>query len=1218
MAVVLMIAVSFVTTARNTTDFSNERSFAVQKAISLVEEVRNFTQQVGDFAELDVLDDGTVNNPVLTIHNVVTPADAVSGNLSDAESSTGWRYSRRLEIRPIPGANIRDLRIVTAYVYRELPNNVSRRLADVSTVLRSPGNQAFPTTQTYDVYLLAMENIPGWWVYMANIRPLIEGRVSDLQARNPGLEFRAHWITKSSYGRNMRYTPFINRGVDSYEDVNYAYFYPGTMPAGSAASHYYVPHQIDAQMNVDETVINDYDAVNNPFPYTLADEYNHGMRYIDELRLFNNRCQVDVDPPLEDPMTPTWRILLEKMCTDPESFENAILINLHGELLPMPAMRNYSDACRDPENLPGVRVVTHPRYLCTPMDYGNLIADAAQQETRDLQLRVYAYKDLCDPNLGAIPDTVDQFSVTIQNVDLSFNVNEESYAGDPSLIVKRIYGGVDDSYNSDGDLNPDKYGLGEYTTDAELHFIGDPTQPPPDHATLPDNRMCYHVWCDDDNPGDSYPGNTVITFYNTPTICPPVEDLPTNPGMYQGLPDGTIGLGWDDWRLYGLEYVPSSTEEGEWDPVPANIVRDFSRDLTDNTNNPKNTARWIIEIPDDVMKTPAMRDASGLDDELFNPYDGLVEVDHRLTIQTVLGDGTDVEQYSTTYAWWTDDPTKVPFTERSQFIGDPRHCPYADLKDTALVHWTYNGIGATPYSNHYNWWFCNFRNSARNVFNNWRGYSQTRIENDESDDNDGWSDYHFRIDAPRLLEVLRTALVSTDSVYTTLTGYCYFYMGIGNEIGYDSANGFSKGIPVSRKPFYGASGNRTEQNMVPWAKPDDYGTIGYGMKLIKQGRSLGNNYWWGKHWIGDLYPDSQWTFWRDNGNIPAGAANDEFVRFRRDWISEDLPLGTTFTYERRCMREEGCNSCFMIGNRSNTFYHNYSSGTGGLTAAGTEIADGYAYPLPGSASISRPFRIDWGGSSGWKSNPDFDFTTDFPHGSAELVRTYYTHPWSAPNGLGSALVAMNQPNFNINDPDNDSTSFQVINGLDKTLESGSSFIATWSILSLVHSFLTAGEPATATLPARRIEQLPRVEIRQPTIITELDDPDQITVQWSSEFLRWDGELYTQYYPDGFYDPDWNMNLRYVLLYSNDGGDTWYYMESDAGAPRVEATLGRRPEGSEAVYLRPDIWSGADEFFTWAVPAALFPEGSYLIRTECYRDNKALHFSQHMEKIFIDR
>ena len=35
-------------------------------------------------------------------------------------------------------------------------------------------------------------------------------------------------------------------------------------------------------------------------------------------------------------------------------------------------------------------------------------------------------------------------------------------------------------------------------------------------------------------------------------------------------------------------------------------------------------------------------------------------------------------------------------------------------------------------------------------------------------------------------------------------------------------------------------------------------------------------------------------------------------------------------------------------------------------------------------------------------------------------------------------------------------------------------------------------------------------------------------------------------------------------------------------------------------------------------ARLFPEGSYLIRVECYRANKVLHFAQHMEKIFIDR
>ena len=33
---------------------------------------------------------------------------------------------------------------------------------------------------------------------------------------------------------------------------------------------------------------------------------------------------------------------------------------------------------------------------------------------------------------------------------------------------------------------------------------------------------------------------------------------------------------------------------------------------------------------------------------------------------------------TTTYAWFYNDAEKVPFSERFQFLGDPRHSPYAD------------------------------------------------------------------------------------------------------------------------------------------------------------------------------------------------------------------------------------------------------------------------------------------------------------------------------------------------------------------------------------------------------------------------------------------------------------------------------------------------------------------------------------------------------------
>jgi hypothetical protein len=144
-----------------------------------------------------------------------------------------------------------------------------------------------------------------------------------------------------------------------------------------------------------------------------------------------------------------------------------------------------------------------------------------------------------------------------------------------------------------------------------------------------------------------------------------------------------------------------------------------------------------------------------------------------------------------------------------------------------------------------------------------------------------------------------------------------------------------------------------------------------------------------------------------------------------------------------------------------------------------------------------------------------------------------------------------------------------------------------------------------------------VEIKSPTIITPLEDPEDIDVVWSTEFLRWDGEKYNQYYPDGFSDLTWLQNLRYVLLYSNDNGDTWYFMEEDPDAIPQEWTLDTRPTGPFASYMLLDQQAG-NETFSWATPSGLFPEASYLIRIEVYRETKALHSACHMEKIFIDR
>ncbi len=78
-----------------------------------------------------------------------------------------------------------------------------------------------------------------------------------------------------------------------------------------------------------------------------------------------------------------------------QSFQNAIIVSMHGEVLPLIGMRtNYSDAAKDPANVVGLangwstssinmRAVTHPTLLHFPTGAG-------------VTMRVYGYYDGID------------------------------------------------------------------------------------------------------------------------------------------------------------------------------------------------------------------------------------------------------------------------------------------------------------------------------------------------------------------------------------------------------------------------------------------------------------------------------------------------------------------------------------------------------------------------------------------------------------------------------------------------------------------------------------------------------------------------------------------------------------------------------------------------------------------------------------------------------
>ena len=87
--------------------------------------------------------------------------------------------------------------------------------------------------------------------------------------------------------------------------------------------------------------------------------------------------------------------------------------------------------------------------------------------------------------------------------------------------------------------------------------------------------------------------------------------------------------------------------------------------------------------------------------------------------------------------------------------------------------------------------------------------------------------------------------------------------------------------------------------------------------------------------------------------------------------------------------------------------------------------------------------------------------------------------------------------------------------------------------------------------------------------------------------------------------------------SDDGGTTWKNMLDDLDAePGVVPWIdGVGPDPAKTVIDQDD---GGDEEWLWLTPKSKFPEGSYLIRIEGYRSSESLHYSQHMEKIYVNR
>ena len=593
-----IVLINHLSASYSTTHHQKDRVFAFNKAQAILSEIQSYVDRgvISAAIELDALDDGVTNKPTLTITeqngNLVLPSHPLSENY---QRTNGWVWSRRITVQPFQGLNNRDVRYVTVRIYKKSQSGVDRVVASLSSVVSSAGS-AFPTTQVFDVYLLAVENIPGWWVFMEAVVPFVESAITDLESRNPGLEMRTHWITKASYGRNKVYRPYINETLDSEQPVDSVYYYPGRMPAGNSSSFYYVPDIIKARMSFDGVEKGGY-GPDNEYPYALADFYNHAMRLPQERAWHQKRLnaiQVRKDDiaraiangtaipgPLYDMSEePTLRLFYEDLCTNPSKYRNALIINLHGELIPFPSLRNYSDPAKSPEVLDNVRVVTHPEELRTKRDGTDI---------DDVVLRVYAYNADGTSGPHKVMPQNNPIMVQVMGVDLTDGSNGLGQ----DVKIQHLEGGVNFSYAPFQDSTATPSSLGMYYT---AKF-----QKGPSAAT-------------------SY---TLFELYNTPVVAP----LQGNGGL-----DNSIGS-----RLYGLEYIPSS-------PGPVGSTPDFSHDLAVSGYGPKNTARWTIRVPESLFGRQKFVDAGG---NFYDPPDDvMLEVRTRIKDPTVptgpAFDGSDV------------------------------------------------------------------------------------------------------------------------------------------------------------------------------------------------------------------------------------------------------------------------------------------------------------------------------------------------------------------------------------------------------------------------------------------------------------------------------------------------------------------------------------------------------------------------------------------------
>jgi hypothetical protein len=698
---------------------------------------------------------------------------------------------------------------------------------------------------------------------------------------------------------------------------------------------------------------------------------------------------------------------------------------------------------------------------------------------------------------------------------------------------------------------------------------------------------------------------------NSPTPTPsPVavgsSPTPTQQPSFSPTPAVTVWAGLPAAkRLNGLEYIPfPEGKKGSVIVYPLSVT--FSSAAANNTV--RNTARWRITF-------------SGL----ASTIGGQVQVETRLgsigeacttgsmepsaySSATSLSLPQRPANLSSTY-FWVNSP--VPYTERFDALGDPRYVPYADTVGAP-------GNNTDPQGS-YNWYFKDMTDST---FPDYQPEYAPFLPMAVNTRYNGQPNF----DVPRLFSLWRESVIASRSIYTSMTGYSSYYIGLGGEIGGDSSNKLSSGgVPCYSGPW-GAGGSGGKEEIIGSAS------------LVRTGT------WLSRPELGELWPDALYSSdWYNGGSNASWGNLRNNQQGGQAYRQAMQSLGAAaYSYPQVQHRNQapGCATFLNGSGGSAQFNHFTNQFNASLLYDGSRMASDYNFSMPATFNVTRSWGLVQGGNQPpeWNQWPykDRRIALDIYSAAASQPATtwgFYQRDGGTLASQRASAAVRGVDSTGIVDPaGNPAAGWFVINGLAPSTDSGINFVARFAILSCLRTFHDAGAPTvTGSWGGQgftnsnnkvgpntfRIQQVPLVQITQPKVGQDVSGLATLVLQWKTRSARWDRARYTENYPclDADQAPcsagdptkpedparEWHDDaaLVYNIKYSMNGGKDW----TSALSPRV-AQPGVYLDGVDSIPANP-----SNTFqYNWDVSA--LPPGNKLVRVEAYRQALGLHYAYH--------